>query len=66
MVQGEVAPTISDHGPATFVADWSTPPGQVRVKLVPDGWIESRTGGLTVTVVVPGAEVQPATVAVTA
>ena len=47
------------------MADWSVPLGQVIVKVLLEDWMEITTGGLTVTVVVPGAEVQPSMAAVT-
>ena len=53
------APLTSPHGPVILVADWSVPAGQLRITLLPKGWMVILAGGLTVTVVVAGVDVQP-------
>ena len=47
-----------NHCPVRLAADWSVPLGQVRAKPLLEGPMEIKAGGLTVTVVLPGAEVQ--------
>ena len=65
MVRGGAAPLTLPHGPMTLVADWSVPAGQFRITFPSEGWMVTLAGGLTVTRVVAGAEVQPPTAAVT-
>ena len=55
----------SFQGPGRFVADWSVPKGQFKIRLPLRVWMDMVAGGLTVTVVVPGVEAHAPTVAVT-
>jgi hypothetical protein len=65
LVQGHVASLTSHQGPLILVADWSVPHGQLRIAFPAENWMVTMAGGLTVTVVVPGAEAQAPVVAVT-
>ena len=64
-MRGGTAPLTSPQGPVALVADWSVPAGQFKITFPPTGWMAMRAGGLTVTVVSAGAEVQPPVAAVT-
>ena len=48
-----------------MVADWSVPSGQLRMMFPPETRAAMVAGGLTVTVVVEGADEQAPTIAVT-
>jgi hypothetical protein len=64
-VYAGITPITSFQGPVRFVADWSVPYGQSKIRLPFDASTDTVAGGLTVTITVAGTEEQLPTVTVT-
>src|ERR1035441_139370 len=64
--EGGAAPVMSSHGPARLVADCNVPVCQISMSPLLTDWMDRlETGRMTVTAVVPAAELQAATVTAT-